>query len=510
MTLSFTQRTKRALLLAFFIFVSKAATDDHERQSDASPLSPDEQSFLKIPDAASARSSLYFITREPHVAGTKGDRLMADFVATEFQQAGIPNVSTFDLQVLLNYPKSPPQLELVEPYFDRDRRFVGRPSNTTTRFSSSNLRKKHHPHKLIYKATLSEDLVDQALDDTTDTYWRNHTFHGYSPSGRIENSHVVYANYGRPRDFDLLEKSGVSVKGRVVLVRYGQCFRGLKVRNAQQRGAVSVLIYSDPADDGYSIGKVYPEGPWRPPSGVQRGSVQFNSACAGDPLRADPRYRTQLNTSVQELCGVDSIQELIPSIPSLPLSYRDALPILQNLGGPVAADISMDFVGGLGNVTYRLGPSRGLVNMVVDNEDTTTDIPNVVGVIPGTLSPEKDMPVLLGNHRDAWVYGGADPNSGTATLIEVARGLGRLYADHNWRPRRSIYLLSWSGEEYGLLGSTGWAELNPAIMKRALAYLNTDTVVSGDRLSVSASPSLISLWKAVLGDLNQTVITNDQ
>jgi N-acetylated-alpha-linked acidic dipeptidase len=348
---------------------------------------------------------LHFITREPHVAGTHGDRLMAEFVANEFIQAGIPNVSTFDLNVLLNYPKNPPQLELVEPHsssFDNDENDNEDSSFTIVQTTQSYIRKNHRRHKLIYRATLSEDLVDPSLDDTTDTIWRNHTFHGYSPSGNIQLQHVVYANYGRPQDFQILEKAGVSVKNRVVLVRYGQCFRGLKVRNAQQRGAVAVLIYSDPADDGYGIGPVYPDGPWRPPSSVQRGSVQFNSKCAGDPMRADPRYRTLLNTTVQELCGVDSLDELIPSIPSIPLSYRDAAPIMQNLGGPVAADVSIDFVGGIGNLTYRLGPSRGLVNLVVDNEPTVRDIPNIVGIIPGTLPPEKDMPVLLGNHRDAW------------------------------------------------------------------------------------------------------------
>jgi N-acetylated-alpha-linked acidic dipeptidase len=260
------------------------------------------------------------------------------------------------------------------------------------------------PHRLIYRATLSEDLLDADVDETTDTPWRNHTFHGYGASGTVTGAHLIYANYGRPQDFDVLEAAGISVAGRVVLVRYGQCFRGLKVRNAEQRGAVGVLIYSDPADDGYGKGVTYPNGPWRPESGIQRGSVQYNSRCAGDPLRADPRYETILNTTVEELCGVVSPRDMIPSIPSLPLSYRDALPLMQNLGGPVAADTpgAEDFVGGLANLTYRLGPSRGVLNMRVDNEEVVTTVPNVVGVIPGSLPPDRDMPVLLGNHRDAW------------------------------------------------------------------------------------------------------------
>jgi N-acetylated-alpha-linked acidic dipeptidase len=405
------------LLLLLFLFLSHRAFSSVASQKEPKPepngdetitgffssrFSNEEKIFLNVPQAASARSSLYFITRKPHVAGTDGDRLMADFVATEFQQSGISNVSIFDLTVLLNYPKNPPSLELVEMFHKTPVDTIDDNVNSTNYLRTKTKTKKHHPHKLIYKATLSEDVLDPSADDTTDTNWRNHTFHGYSPAGNVQQKHVIYANYGRPQDFKLLEQNGVFVKDRVVLVRYGKCFRGLKVRNAQQRGAAAVLIYSDPADDGYRVGTVYPNGPWRSSSGVQRGSVQFNSVCAGDPLRADPRYRTVLNTTVQQLCGVDTINQLIPSIPSLPLSYRDALPILQNLGGPVAVDISIDFVGGLGNLTYHVGPSRGVVNLIVDNEDSIRDIPNVVGVIPGTLPPDKDMPVLLGNHRDAW------------------------------------------------------------------------------------------------------------
>jgi N-acetylated-alpha-linked acidic dipeptidase len=320
---------------------------------------------------------------------------MSQFVKTEFIQAGIPNVSTDELTVLLNYPRTQPSLRLYAEESQQQQQEEEHSTTTTTT-------KKHHP-KLIYEAKLSEDVVE--IDDTSDNIWRNHTFHGYSPSGNVEKKRIVYANYGRPHDFDLLEKAGIAVDNHIVLVRYGKCFRGLKVRNAQTRGAVAVLIYSDPADDGYAVGDVYPEGPWRPPTGIQRGSVQFNSHCAGDPLRADPRYRTQLNTSVEEVCGVDSIHELIPSIPSIPLNYDDALHLLQNLGGPVAADIpdgGTDFVGGLTNVTYRLGPSHGLANLYVDNEQVVTTIPNVVGVIPGTLPKDKDTPILIGNHRDAW------------------------------------------------------------------------------------------------------------
>jgi N-acetylated-alpha-linked acidic dipeptidase len=265
---------------------------------------------------------------------------------------------------LLNYPKEPPKVTLYE--------------------NSKN-------NTVLFKAKLSEDILPQ--DDTSDTFWRNHTFHGYSPSGNVRGS-MVFANYGRPQDFEALEEAGITIDGTIVLVRYGQCFRGLKVMNAQQRGA---------ADDGYGQGEVYPDGAWRSASSVQRGSVQFNSQCAGDPMRADPRYATQLNTTLQDICGVNSTKDLVPSIPSLPLSYSDATPLLQHMDGPLAKEVGGDdFCGEIRNVTYRVGPSKAVLELVVQHVEEIRKIPNVVGVIPGLLPPDRDMPVLLGNHRDAW------------------------------------------------------------------------------------------------------------
>ena len=404
----------------------------------------------------------------PHVAGTPGDAIMAEFVQQKLLSAGIPNVTQFHLNVLLNYPQSPPHVSLV---------------------SSDN-------HTILVQAKLSEDVLE--MDSTSDVQWRNHTFHGYSPSGTVSGAPCVYANYGRPQDFDKLKTAGVSVKGCVVIVRYGKCFRGLKVMNAQERGALAVIIYSDPANDGFTQGDVYPNGPWRPSFGIQRGSVQFNSKCAGDPLRVDSRYGEK---TVQDICGVSSYTDLIPSIPSVPMSYGDALPFLKLLGGKSAKEVGGDdFCGGL-DIEYTVGPSKDAIHLKVDNRKEIGSIPNVVAVIPGTLPPDQDMPIILGNHRDAWVYGAADPNSGTASLIEVANGLGALLKT-GWKPKRTIMLLSWSGEEYGLLGSTGFAELNQDMIHRAAAYLNVDTVVSGDVLSVALTPSLATVWEMVLDDLS--------
>ena len=329
-------------------------------------FSDTEDIFLSALSPSSARENLRYITSRPHVAGTKGDFMMASYVQEQFVNAGIPRVDIFELDAFLNYPKKPAQVQLVE-------------ANSS---------------KVLFRASLSEEIL--AFDDTSDTFWRNHTFHGYGASGKV-SAPMVYANFGRPQDFEALENAGVDVAGSIVLIRYGKCFRGLKVRNAQERGAVGVLIYSDPQEDGYVQGPTYPDGPWRSESSVQRGSVQFISKCAGDPMRADSRYKTR----VEDLCGVKSFREMIPEILSLPISYGDALPLLKRMGGVGAVDIFEDFVGGL-DVEYTVGPSSDLLLLEVENTEVVTGIPNVVAVIDGELPEEEDMPILLGNHRDAW------------------------------------------------------------------------------------------------------------
>ena len=348
-------------------------------QGDRSLLSPMEQAYVEIPTAAGARRSLHYITSQPHVAGTPGDFYMAEYVQQEMQAAGIDNVEMYELTVLLNYPSQRPVVRLL----------------TKSTYGSND----EEPTDVLFTAALQEDL----LDDTSDTMWRNHTFHGYAPSGNVK-APLVFANYGRPADFAALERAGVNVQGCIVLIRYGQCFRGLKVRNAQQAGAVGVLIYSDPAQDGYNVGTTYPRGPWRPESGVQRGSVQFNSACAGDPMRADARYAAR-GQNLTTLCGIAHYQDWIPRIPSLPLSYGDARPLLESLAGtPTAVQVfGSDFDGGLHGLNYTVGPPQDtIVHLHVQNHESISTIPNVIGYIPGSLPAELDMPVLLGNHRDAW------------------------------------------------------------------------------------------------------------
>ena len=212
----------------------------------------------------------------------------------------------------------------------------------------------------------------------------------------------MYANYGTPADFDALAAAGVDMRGTIVLVRYGRCFRGLKAMNAQCHGAAGVLIYSDPADDGAGVGETYPDGPWRPSSAVQRGSVQFNSLCSGDPFRADARY----GAIAGDPCGGYAPEDLVPSIPVLPLSSADAAPIMRVLGGAAAPAGFVGDLPGLGPKGYTLGPSTLEVAMETRSELVKTPIWNVVATVPGWLEPELDQPILIGNHRDAWVWRG--------------------------------------------------------------------------------------------------------
>ena len=258
---------------------------------------------------------------------------------------------------------------------------------------------------------------------------------------------MVYANYGRREDFDQLAKLGVDVKGKIVLVRYGDNFRGVKVYLAQQRGAVGVVIFSDPADDGYVRGDVYPRGAMRPESAVQRGSVQFLPIYPGDaetpgiassPELPDAQRLTEAQT--RQLPGGDQ-----PSIPSNPLSYKDAAPILEALSGPA---VPHDWQGGL-PFTYHLGGSPAVTaHMALVQDARLRTIWDVVGTIDGADLAEKDNWVVAGNHRDAWVFGAVDPNSGTAAMLESVHGLGELLRQ-GWKPRRRIVICSWDAEEEG-------------------------------------------------------------
>jgi N-acetylated-alpha-linked acidic dipeptidase len=302
-------------------------------------------------------------------------------------------------------------------------------------------------------------------------------FNGSSASGDVTGE-VVYANYGRLEDFDKLAADHIDLHGKIVIVRYGANFRGVKVYIAEQRGAAGVLIYSDPQDDGYYRGDPYPDGPWRPATGVQRGSVQYLFKYPGDPETPGVASTPDLPDSAR--VNPEGNQ---PHIISIPISYQDAEPILRALKG---AGVPQSWQGAL-PFHYHIGPGGVKVHLVSQQDYQRRLIWDVIGTIPGS-----DLPndwVVVGNHRDAWVYGAVDPNSGTAAMLEAVHGAGVLL-QNGWRPKRTIVFCSWDAEEEGLIGSTEWVEQHAQALEKAVAYFNVDVAVSGPNFSAAAVPSL--------------------
>ncbi|RKF56954.1 putative glutamate carboxypeptidase [Erysiphe neolycopersici] len=356
-----------------------------------------------------------------------------------------------------------------------------------------------------YEASLTEDVIKD--DPTTALQNSIPTFHGYSASGNV-TAPYVYVNYGTNADFEDLIRANISLVGKIALARYGLVFRGLKVKRAQELGMTGVLIYTDPGDDGVITEEngmaAYPEGPARQPSSVQRGSNQFISTCLGDPTT--PGYPSIPGAPRQP------VENSIPSIPSLPISYLDAIPLLTALNGhgPAAKDINIWWQRNLGlkrhGINYNVGPSPPslVLNLVNKQDYVITPIWDVIGVINGTKSDEV---IILGNHRDAWIAGGAaDPNSGSAALNEVIRSFG-VALSRGWKPRRTIVFASWDGEEYGLIGSTEWVEDHlPWLSASAIAYLNVDIGTSGTKFVAKTSP----LLDQILHEITSLVLSPNQ
>ena len=278
---------------------------------------------------------------------------------------------------------------------------------------------------------------------------------------------LVYVNYGMPDDYRVLARAGVDVRGRIVIARYGGGWRGLKPKLAQEHGAVGCIIYSDPKDDGYFTDDTYPKGPQRPPEGVQRGSVQDITMFSGDPLTpgvaATPTARRLTRETAPTLM----------KIPAIPISYADALPLLQALGGEVAPAA---FRGAL-PLTYHLGPGPAMVHLAVRSDWSLKPIYDVVATLKGSQYP--DQWIVRGNHHDGWVFGAEDPLSGQVALMAEAKAMGEL-AKTGWRPKRTLIYCSWDAEEPGLIGSTEWAEAHADDLTRnAVLYLNSDNIDRG-------------------------------
>ncbi|CAN5739156.1 transferrin receptor-like dimerization domain-containing protein [soil metagenome] len=433
-----------AVLLLSEILVAQSPAPIGFAATSAGAQTKVEKIVLDTITPASARKWSAALTEEPHVAGTPAEKKVADYVLARFTEFGLA-AEQVRYDVFLNHPKQV-SLKLTSP--------------------------------VVEELKLREDPYDVDKDSTPEGMFP--AFHGYGASGDAEGQ-VVYVNYGSPGDFEALEKMGVSVSGKIALVRYGGAFRGLKVKEAQDRGAVGVLIYSDPRDDGYGGGDVYPDGPMRPPSAIQRGSVLFLSHMPGDPSTPGwPSTSGARRIARSEMTNV-------PKIPSLPIAYAEAEKILRRMGGPV---VSREWQGGL-PFAYHVGPGAARVAMSVQMDEGLKPIYNSIATIIGSAEPEKK--VILGNHRDAWTHGAVDPNSGTAAQLEVARALGAALKT-GWRPKRTIILASWDAEEYGLVGSTEWAEEHAAdLQKNAVAYLNCDVAVQGPDLGMNGSPSLLAV-----------------
>jgi N-acetylated-alpha-linked acidic dipeptidase len=456
----------RRLPVACFLLAAAFAfpPDPSVAQSSTSPAAPlqvfgytdfskeagIEEKFLAVPNARLAGEHLKTLTSEPHIASSPEDHKTAEYVAEKFRAAGL-DTAIVPYRVLMNQPKT----VKVEAFDAAGKQLMSGPT--------------------------PEHVEGDPFDKDPRVVM---PFNGSSGSGDVTGE-VVYANYGRLEDYDELAKQHIDLHGKIVIVRYGANFRGVKVYIAEQRGAIGVLIYSDPQDDGYYKGDPYPNGPWRPETGVQRGSVQYLFKYPGDP----------------ETPGIPSLPELPdslrinpegnqPHIISIPLSYHDAAPILQAMKGP---GVPQGWQGAL-PFRYHIGPGGERVHLVSQQDYERRTIWDVVGRIKGSESPE-DW-VVVGNHRDAWVYGAVDPNSGTASMLEAVHGVGALLKD-GWKPKRSIIFCSWDAEEEGLIGSTEWVEQHAKQLNNAVAYFNVDVAVSGPDFSASAVPSLKNFMRDI-------------
>ncbi|OJA19334.1 hypothetical protein AZE42_00444 [Rhizopogon vesiculosus] len=433
-----------------------------------------EEDYLAVPSAESALAASRDYATHPHLAGAVEDFQDAKDILALFQsEFGIPTPATEPI-----YPAGSPESreatlsatsKLSKPAAWVD---IYYPVMNTGNAAGMAVELLGDRNELHWQADLLED--GDPRDETAAKYKDSvPPFHGYSVSGEAIGQ-LVYANYGSKDDYDRLVGSGVDLTGKIVLTRYGANFRGVKVQGAAERGAVGILIYSDPRDDGSVTVEngyePYPAGPARNPTSIQRGSVMYLSIYPGDPTT--PGYPAYENATRTEATNV-------PNIPSLPLSWANAKLLFEEELGGVHEGTTLN---------GRVGGRK--VRMVNDVDTKVTPIWNTMAAIPGHI---KDEVVVIGCHRDAWVMGAADPTSGTVSLHEVVRGLGAL-TKRGWKPLRTIVIASWDAEEYGLIGSTEWGEdFAEWIQAHVVSYVNVDVSVSGSRWNVISSPSLAHL-----------------
>jgi N-acetylated-alpha-linked acidic dipeptidase len=397
-----------------------------------------------IPTPGEERRYHRIFTQEPHVAGSIRNHELAEYIAREWKKQGLEDIIIRRYDVYGTSPKSA-SLEMIAP--------------------------------IHYQALLRETPIGADPDSKNPAI--SGAWLGMSISGDV-TAPVVYAHSGNPEDYDLLRQNGIGVKGKIVLVRYSNpySYRGFKALTAQREGAVAMLVYSDPQEDGYKKGTVDPNGPWGSEYHIQRGAITYDFMVPGDPLT--PGWASV--PGAKRIPVEEAVS--IPKIMALPLSWHDAKPLLENMDGPLAP---ADWQGGL-PFQYHLGGARVKAHLKIEMTNGTQPYYVVEGRIRGSDLP--DEWVVLGNHRDAWVFGGVDPSSGTASMMELTRSLGQM-AKQGTRPRRTLVVCSWDGEEIGLTGSTEWGEqFADELRAKAVAYINVDEATSGPNFHGQAVASL--------------------
>jgi N-acetylated-alpha-linked acidic dipeptidase len=412
-----------------------------------------ENKFREIPNAKILRDTMQRLSARPHHVGSPYDKENAEWILAQFKSWGLDaQIETFE--VLFPTPKER-LLEMTGP----------------TKFTA----------KLQEPAVAGDPTSNQQSEQLP-------TYNAYSIDGDVKGK-LVYVNYGLPRDYEELDRLGVSVKGAIVIARYGNSWRGIKPKVAAEHGAVGCIIYSDPRDDGFFEDEVFPEGPMRNENGVQRGSVMDMPIYPGDPTT--PGVGAKGDVKRLALKDIPTLTK----IPTLPISYGDAKPLLAALKGPMAPE---NMRGGL-SVPYRVGPGPAEVHLKVTFNWGLKPVYDVIAKIPGAEAP--DQWIVRGNHHDAWVNGAEDPISGQIALLEEARALGQLLKG-GWKPKRTIIYCAWDGEEPMLLGSTEWAEYHDAELKQhAAIYINSDGNGRGF-LEVEGSHSLEKFVNSVARDIN--------
>jgi len=436
-----------ALTVASLALAQEERIPGYRRESERAQREL-EAKLQAIPNPENLRDYMKLLSARPHHVGSPYGRENAEWILSKFKEWGFEaEIETFD--VLFPTPKTR-LVELVAP--------------------------------TSFKARLDEPVL--AVDPTSDQKSEQlPTYNAYSRDGDV-TAPLVYVNYGLPADYERLERLGVSVEGAIVIARYGMSWRGIKPKVAAEHGAVGCLIYSDPRDDGYFGGKVFPEGPMRPRDGVQRGSVMDAPLYPGDPLTPG----VGATKDAQRLTVPEA--PTLTKIPTLPISYGDAQPLLEALAGPLAP---VEWRGAL-PITYHVGPGPAKVHLEVEANWDIKPVHNVIARIRGAVHP--DEWILRGNHHDAWVNGAEDPVSAMVVMLEEARALGTLVKE-GWRPNRTIVYCAWDGEEPMLLGSTEWAEAHAEELRRhAVAYVNSDGNGRG-YLSMGGSHTLQSFINGV-------------